>query len=133
VGPAGAQEVIFDIPSGLDSPPSIGVFGSNLPDGTIIDFANPTVDDIRIDWILGAAGHSRLAFTGTGEIHVFVFIDPMSADLFSPGSTVDVDLRGSLASGIPEASTWLMLLIGFAMLGIYRQRQQRSIAQGVSA
>ncbi len=100
---------------------NVGAYSSGTQMALVGVFGGPT---LGTPWTVFQVGHSAMITVGPGETQLFLGI----ADAVGFGSAPGYynDNTGAFkvsVSGVPEASTWLMLVAGFAGLGFVAQRR----------
>ena len=98
--------------------------------GTFLITTN-TIYSVELDAYLGNTLNGFFSDNaGGGEQHYTTSVtanlslsDPLAELVYSPG------IGPQVVSGVPEASTWVMALVGFTMLGGFANRRRRSLAK----
>lgn len=123
--------------TGLEPPGSLYFFNSVvgvIPDN-IVNAAEPFVtnsggllfDANGTDGSFAFLLYSDPSYCGSGSCSYYLFTFSRDATDFNvgdPGSLTLTDLGSNPVPAVPETSTWLMLILGFASIGLWRHRQQ---------
>jgi PEP-CTERM motif-containing protein len=101
-------------------------FGNYLT-GILFDGSALTVQSLSFSFTdnspLSLSSFETGAFNGNGDHPK----DYFTADIFGNGHTGDVG-ASSIASPVPEASTWAMLIVGFAGVGLLAHRRKNRVS-----
>jgi hypothetical protein len=94
-------------------------------------FADFKVGSIPATFTYGSFGPSySVTFTANGTWDYFVEINPLDLRYTRLSTKLDFDLLGAKSgvSGVPEPSTWAMLILGFAGIGFLAYRRKSETA-----
>ena len=91
--------------------------GPSFLDGTGVSF-----------FTTGSNGQSKVTFFNQSSNGLY------RVNTFSPGSSEYVSASSAMVAGVPEPSTWAMMILGFLALGFmaYRKKQNLSVQNGTA-
>jgi uncharacterized protein DUF642 len=128
--PGGVEQTIFGLTSGKTYTLSFSLSGN--PDGApatkSVDVSIGSVLDDNFTYTIGTNTHANMMYvleTVTFTAGASNTLSFASQDVGTPFGPVIGGV--SISTGIPEASTWAMMFVGFAGLGVfgYRRRARR--------
>ena len=128
--------VLSQIISGLVAGRTYNVafdLAGNVDDGPALKQLQVTVGSAVYNTTFDITGNSRAAMGWEGRAFSFVAGGSSATLAFTSNSTTTccwgpaLD-NVSVTAAVPEPATWAMMLIGFAGLGLARQRRQRALA-----
>ena len=116
----------------LDAPGSNASFSND----NVLTGTSPFLTTGGILFDAGGATYN-LYWAGSGPPSYFLFSfnspDATNFDSGDPGTLVVTDEGASPVTAVPEASTWLMLILGFCGVGFMRYRRKNKVAFQVPA
>jgi len=123
---------------GSENPPSVteNALALTAFGGGAIFTASAAVTGVTLNQVAGGIGGSGIAFgldaTEAGQLDAFLAAHPnavlgVSASFGNAEGGIDAIQAVSLAAAVPEASTWAMMMLGFAGLGLMAYRRRQSL------
>jgi hypothetical protein len=94
-------------------------------DGTL-SFTVTSGTAIPVSFFIGAENTFSFGGSAFASADPFFFVDPTFADAKDYSIVLSDGIGNGIASGVPEPSTWAMMILGFAGISVMTYRRRRS-------